>query len=174
VEIPSGTAGRTGIWGVTDYLNPKSTAQDRDSETGIDFSQARYHANAQGRFLSADPMSAGSDQTNPQSWNGYPYVQNSPLSWVDLTGLDPDSGDCDDNPDGCGIGIDFPIGWGGGGDNPLPPPAPFPVLQFAQRSPEYNRRLWPGPNGDRLVTASWTRRVGESCQRPGCGLGPCL
>jgi len=55
-EIPSGYAGRTNIWGVTDNLNPKFTGQERDAETGLDFFQARYHASAQGRFLSADPI----------------------------------------------------------------------------------------------------------------------
>jgi RHS repeat-associated protein len=50
-------------------------------ETALDFFQARYHANQQGRFLSVDPGQAGADLTSPQSWNGYGYGYglNSPL-----------------------------------------------------------------------------------------------
>ena len=87
-EIPSGYSGRTSIWGVTDNLNPKFTAQERDKETAIDFFQARYHGSAQGRFLSPDP--AGNfvaSVTNPQSWNMYSYVANNPLVFVDPTGM---------------------------------------------------------------------------------------
>ena len=44
-------------------------------------------AGSQGRFLSPDPDNAGADPTNPQSWNGYGYVWNTPLSAIDPTGL---------------------------------------------------------------------------------------
>jgi RHS repeat-associated protein len=56
-------------------------------ETALDFFQARYHANQQGRFLSADPGQAGVDIKNPQSWNGYAYTFNNPLSNIDPSGL---------------------------------------------------------------------------------------
>ena len=101
-EIPSGRSGRTSIWGVTDYLNPKFTAQERDvNETGLDFFQARYHGSAQGRFLSPDP--AGNfvaSVANPQSWNMYSYVLNNPLVFVDPSGLEacPPSGEINGDP----------------------------------------------------------------------------
>ena len=38
--------------------------------------------------MSPDPGNAGADLFNPQSWNGYAYVMNSPLSNVDPDGLD--------------------------------------------------------------------------------------
>ncbi len=44
-----------------------------------------------GTFLSPDPM--GPDLSNTQSFNGYSYVNNNPLTWVDPTGFcgEPDS-----------------------------------------------------------------------------------
>jgi len=50
VEIPTGYAGRVSPWGVSDGLTPKFTGQDRDTDTGLDFFQARYMGSAQGRF----------------------------------------------------------------------------------------------------------------------------
>ncbi|MGH9581487.1 MAG: hypothetical protein ACRD4O_00945 [Bryobacteraceae bacterium] len=41
-----------------------------------------------GRFNSADPANAGADMADPQSWNGYSYVENNPLNSVDPLGLD--------------------------------------------------------------------------------------
>jgi RHS repeat-associated protein len=74
-EIPSGWAGRSSLWGAGDGVDLKFTGQERDSETGLDFFQARYYGSALGRFTSPDPMNAGADPTNPQSWNGYAYVR---------------------------------------------------------------------------------------------------
>lgn len=41
----------------------------------------------QGRFTSSDPDNAGADQIDPQSWNGYTYVGNMPLTSTDPLGL---------------------------------------------------------------------------------------
>ena len=38
---------------------------------------------------SPDPENAGADSTNPQSWNGYSYVLNNPLTNTDPDGMDP-------------------------------------------------------------------------------------
>jgi len=85
-------AGRTADWGTaangTDYLNQRYTGAERDTESTLDFLQARYLANQQGRFVSADP--AGNfvaDPGNPQSWNLYSYGLNNPLGFVDPSGL---------------------------------------------------------------------------------------
>jgi RHS repeat-associated protein len=49
--------------------------------------ERRYRAN-QGRWLTPDPAGvAAVDASNPQSWNRYSYVQNSPLSQTDPRGL---------------------------------------------------------------------------------------
>jgi len=63
------------------------TAKERDSETQLDFFQARYFTSAQGRFTSPDPGNAGADPFDPQSWNGYAYVKNNPLNAIDPDGL---------------------------------------------------------------------------------------
>jgi RHS repeat-associated protein len=87
-EIPAGTAGRSGPWGAgSDNVAQKFTGQIRDSETGIDYFNARYFGAALGRFTSPDPANAGADLTNPQSWNGYGYVLGNPLGNVDPTGM---------------------------------------------------------------------------------------
>lgn len=53
----------------------------------LDFFQARYMSAYQQRFSSPDPANAGADLTNPQSWNAYSYVWDSPLTLVDPTGM---------------------------------------------------------------------------------------
>ena len=64
------------------------TGKERDSESGLDYFGARYYGSALGRFTSPDD---GIDQhaDNPQSWNLYGYVRNSPL-----VNTDPDGEDC--------------------------------------------------------------------------------
>ncbi|HEX4227673.1 MAG TPA: RHS repeat-associated core domain-containing protein, partial [Bryobacteraceae bacterium] len=85
-EIPGGDAGRTSQWDADDSVNQKFTGQEHDVETALDFFQARYHANQQGRFMSVDPGQAGADPSNPQSWNG--YALGHPLILVDPSGMD--------------------------------------------------------------------------------------
>ncbi len=124
-EIPANTAGRRSEWGpFGDKVNRKFTRQERDEETGFDFFQVRYFYGAQGRFNSPDPGNAGADLYNPQSWNGYSYVWNNPLSAVDPTGLDISfPGPCEDPEDPeCGGGLPivppcffFDCGGGGSG-----------------------------------------------------------
>ena len=52
----------------------------------MDFFNARYFAAALGRFTSPDRGNAGADLYNPQSWNGYGYVNGNPLAFVDPSG----------------------------------------------------------------------------------------
>jgi RHS repeat-associated protein len=67
-------------------VTQRFTGQVRDQETGLDFFNARYFGSAIGRFTSVDPENAGADLYNPQSWNGYGYVANNPLAYVDPDG----------------------------------------------------------------------------------------
>jgi RHS repeat-associated protein len=62
------------------------TEYERDTETGLDFAQARYLASVQGRFTSVDPLQESATLWNPQSWNRYTYVLNNPLVYIDPTG----------------------------------------------------------------------------------------
>jgi RHS repeat-associated protein len=86
-EIAANTGGRNSNFGTQDFVNQKFTGQERDSETGLDFFQARYFSGALGRFNSPDPSNAGANLFNPQSWNGYTYVNNDPLDATDPTGM---------------------------------------------------------------------------------------
>jgi len=60
---------------------------DHDAETATDHAQFRQYSEAQGRWLSPDPYSGSYDGLNPQSFNRYTYVMNSPLAMIDPLGL---------------------------------------------------------------------------------------
>jgi len=81
----------------------KFTGAERDAETNLDYMSARHYSSMMGRFMTPDPAGmAVADPANPQSWNMYAYVTNSPMTLTDPTGLDGED-------DG---------GWGdGGGDD---------------------------------------------------------
>jgi RHS repeat-associated protein len=63
------------------------TQKERDSESGLDYFINRYYSSAQGRFTSPDEPFADQDESEPQSWNLYSYVGNSPLIHTDPFGL---------------------------------------------------------------------------------------
>ena len=73
---------------VTDKPRQKFTGHERDTETGLDYMQARYCSSVQGRFTSVDPLMASGRAANPQSWNRYAYVLNRPLSLIDPGGME--------------------------------------------------------------------------------------
>ncbi|HEX5702842.1 MAG TPA: RHS repeat-associated core domain-containing protein [Pyrinomonadaceae bacterium] len=85
-EVPSNL--RTGVPGYPagDNVRQKFTSKERDSETELDFFEARYYSSTQGRFLSVDPLLASAERQIPQSWNRYTYALNSPLMYIDPTG----------------------------------------------------------------------------------------
>src|ERR1700733_1574298 len=94
--------------------NYKFTGYERDAETGLDYAFARYYNSRLGRFMSADPM-AGS-LTDPQSFNRYAYVVNSPTNFTDPAGMEkyPCQGDpcfSSDGDDG-NCAIDGAVGLG--------------------------------------------------------------
>ncbi|MGH9583949.1 MAG: RHS repeat-associated core domain-containing protein, partial [Bryobacteraceae bacterium] len=74
-------------------VDTKFTGQIRDTETQMDYFNARYFTNALGRFNSPDPANAGADPTDPQTWNAYAYVRNNPLALIDPTGMDDNGTD---------------------------------------------------------------------------------
>lgn len=71
----------------SDEIRKKFTSYERDDETDLDFAQARYYAKNLGRFNSPDPTLASIKQINPQTFNRYSYVLNSPLVYIDPFGL---------------------------------------------------------------------------------------
>ena len=65
------------------------TGKQRDSESGLDYFEARYNESTIGRFMTPDP--SGKDAArpdDPQTWNMYAYVGNNPTTNVDPDGLD--------------------------------------------------------------------------------------
>jgi RHS repeat-associated protein len=65
------------------------TGKERDSESGLDYMDARYYGSSMGRFMSPDPVFATVNRlADPQQWNMYSYGRNNPLSNSDPTGLD--------------------------------------------------------------------------------------
>ncbi|HVE56684.1 MAG TPA: RHS repeat-associated core domain-containing protein [Pyrinomonadaceae bacterium] len=63
------------------------TGYEQDTESGLDFAQARYYNSAHGRFTSVDPLTASANVKNPQTFNRYSYVLNSPYKFTDPLGL---------------------------------------------------------------------------------------
>jgi RHS repeat-associated protein len=72
----------------TDNVRQKFTSYERDTESELDFAQARYYSKNLGRFYSVDPENAGAKEDDPQSWNGYAYSRNNPILYTDPDGLE--------------------------------------------------------------------------------------
>ncbi|MGH9800157.1 MAG: RHS repeat-associated core domain-containing protein, partial [Blastocatellia bacterium] len=98
VGMGNGSIRTTGMGYTADCVRQRFTDKERDTETGLDYFEARYFASVQGRFSSPDPLMASGRAWNPQSWNRYSYVLNRPLNLIDPNGLldedpnDPQSG----------------------------------------------------------------------------------
>ncbi|MBK8148989.1 MAG: RHS repeat-associated core domain-containing protein [Acidobacteria bacterium] len=63
------------------------TGYQKDNESGLEYAQARYYNTAHGRFTSVDPLTASATIRDPQSFNRYSYVLNSPYKFTDPLGL---------------------------------------------------------------------------------------
>ena len=63
------------------------TGYQKDDESGLEYAQARYYNTQNGRFTSVDPLTASGAIRNPQTFNRYSYVTNSPYKFVDPLGL---------------------------------------------------------------------------------------
>jgi len=72
------------------------TNKERDTESGLDYFEARYFGSSMGRFMSPDyededdgPVSIPYyNPSNPQSLNLYSYVHNNPITSADADGHD--------------------------------------------------------------------------------------
>ena len=72
-----------------DAVRQKFTAYERDTESELDFAEARYYNSKHGRFTTTDPIFFDMDRiVDPQQLNIYLYVVNNPLKYIDPTGLD--------------------------------------------------------------------------------------
>ncbi len=72
----------------SDDLRQKFTGYQKDSETQLDFAEARMYENRFGRFTAVDPWLASGKSANPQTFNRYVYVGNRPIRITDPNGLD--------------------------------------------------------------------------------------
>ena len=87
-ELFAGSGGRTVAMGYAgDAMRQQFTGYERDSESGLDFAGARFYASTHGRFTSIDPLMASAQPSNPQTFNRYSYVTNSPLTQIDPSGM---------------------------------------------------------------------------------------
>ncbi len=59
----------------------------RDTETGLDYADQRYHQPGMGRFTSSDPSTTSVRLSDPGSWNRYAYVGGDPVNRTDPSGL---------------------------------------------------------------------------------------
>jgi RHS repeat-associated protein len=82
------------------------TSYERDSTMGDDYAMMRRYQFTYGRFSSPDPI--GGDPADPQTWNGYTYVANSPLTFIDPLGLFRGDPSCNSYYADCGNGGDGP------------------------------------------------------------------
>jgi RHS repeat-associated protein len=90
----------------------KFTGYMRDSETGLDYADQRYHSPGTGRFLTPDPWPGSVHARDPRSWNKYAYTHGDPINRIDPTGtVEIDGCDPDEDPWDCD-------GGGGGGGGP--------------------------------------------------------
>ncbi len=87
----------TGLNYSADSVRKQFTGYERDTETDLDFAQARMYSNKLGRFTTVDPIAMTEDRPlNPQTINLYIYSANRPLFFIDPSGekvipSDPDS-----------------------------------------------------------------------------------
>ena len=72
-----------------DDIRQKFTGYQKDSETSLDFAEARMYENRFGRFTAVDPLVDTGSPANPQTFNRYVYVLNNPFLFVDKTGAYP-------------------------------------------------------------------------------------
>jgi RHS repeat-associated protein len=107
-EVTSTTPEIPGIYGY-DQIASRFTGYFRDSETGLDYADQRYHQPGMGRFITPDPFMGSGGPSDPGSWNRYAYAGGDPVNQFDPTGLDFQGfvAVCDPNdPDECADQMD--------------------------------------------------------------------
>lgn len=90
-EIYAGVGGRTeslkySLSGA-DNIRKRFTGYEKDTETDLDYAQARMYGNVHGRFTAVDPLMASAFSLDPQTLNRYTFTGNNPINYSDPTGL---------------------------------------------------------------------------------------
>lgn len=70
-----------------DNIRKRFTGYEKDTETDLDFAQARMYENQHGRFTTVDPLMASASPVNPQTFNRYTHTGNNPINYTDPSGL---------------------------------------------------------------------------------------
>ena len=83
--LTAGARSTTPGYGIDDGVRQSFTGYERDTETELDYGQARYYSTGQGRYTGVDPI--GGRPSDPQAWNRYAYVGNNPMNRTDPTGM---------------------------------------------------------------------------------------
>jgi RHS repeat-associated protein len=74
-------------WGLAGLNTRKFTGYERDSNTGLDYANARMYGAGRGRFIQPDPIGLKAvDPKRPQSLNRYAYALNDPVNITDVSG----------------------------------------------------------------------------------------
>ncbi|MGH2543073.1 MAG: RHS repeat-associated core domain-containing protein, partial [Ardenticatenaceae bacterium] len=107
------------------------TGEHVDAETGFVYLRARYMDPGTGRFIGKDPYAGELDI--PDSLHKYSYVYNSPLSFIDPSGLCAGKG--------CSGGGSGARGAGGGGYN-FPSSGAHYTIQFSGAAPKAAARAY--------------------------------
>ncbi|MGE3467284.1 MAG: RHS repeat-associated core domain-containing protein [Pyrinomonadaceae bacterium] len=71
----------------TDNVRQRFTGYEKDTESGLDFAEARMYENKHGRFTAVDPLMASASAGDPQTFNRYTYTGNNPINYTDPSGL---------------------------------------------------------------------------------------
>lgn len=189
------TAQRTAGLGYTaDTVRQKFTGYERDSESSLDFAQARMHNYNHGRFTSPDPLMSSAKVKNPQTFNRYSYVLNNPINLIDPLGLSPgcpEGKKCEKDDDGNEYytedGIRIYVGGDVGAvtvnaeDTPVTPGYVFPVVpeKVVEKLPWWKKYITrPIGNGAKTVGKTLVKGGGAiliiltSAPSTGCGASP--
>lgn len=114
------------------------TGYQKDDESGLEFAQARYYNPSHGRFTSVDPLTASASIKNPQTFNRYSYVLNSPYKFSDPLGLLPVTTGANGGRAWCSTCKTSDDDTGGFADPPEPPREPAPEPPATEPAPAAN------------------------------------
>lgn len=70
-----------------DAVRQRFTGYQHDTETSLDFAEARMYQNQYGRFTAVDPLITSGKSADPQTFNRHVYALDNPVIRSDPSGL---------------------------------------------------------------------------------------